>query len=485
MKALVRLFRTTAFKLSLAYLVLFGIGAALVLTRVQINVEDLFDEQTAQTIDADIRGLAEQYSEGGIRQLVEVIERRVRAPGASLYLVTTFSGELVVGNIAALPPDLPDGSELVEARYQRRGETTAHHRAMMRLFQLPGGFRLLVGHDLQDRKLLRGILRRALVASLFWLIAIGTLGGLIVARRILARLDKLSASARRIMSGDLDQRLPLMGADDELDRLAGNLNAMLERIEQLMAGLREVSDNIAHDLKTPLTRLRNRADAALRGDPTTEQYRDALTDMIEESDALIRIFDALLMIARAEAGYCSDFMGEFDAARVAADIAEIYEPVAEEHGARIELEAPEGLTLRGNRELLGQALVNLVDNALKYGATQPGAVVRIAARRAREGIEIEVSDRGPGIAAKDRDRVIGRFVRLENSRSRPGSGLGLSLAAAVARLHGGTLRIEDNEPGLRVIVALPATCADATRPTSAPVAPPATGLAAGTSPRAQ
>ena len=484
MKALARLFRTTAFKLSLAYLVLFGIGAGIVLTRVQIHVEDLFDEQIAQTIDADIRGLAEQYSEGGIRQLVEVVERRVRAPGASLYLVTTFSGELVVGNIAALPPDLPDQSELVEARYQRRGEATAHHRAMMRLFQLPGGFRLLVGHDLNDRKLLRGILGRALVTSLFWLIAIGTLGGIIVARRILARLDKLSASARRIMSGDLEQRLPLMGADDELDRLAGNLNAMLERIEQLMAGLREVSDNIAHDLKTPLTRLRNRADAALRSDSTTEQYREALTDMIEESDALIRIFDALLMIARAEAGYCSDFMGEFDAARVAADIAEMYEPVAEEHGARIELDAAEGLTLRGNRELLGQALVNLVDNALKYGASTPGAAVRVGARRVGDGIEIGVSDRGPGIATKDRDRVIGRFVRLENSRSRPGSGLGLSLAAAVARLHGGTLRIEDNEPGLRVIVSLPATSADATRPTSAPVAPPATGLAAGTSPRA-
>ncbi|WP_166141880.1 ATP-binding protein [Methylosinus sp. RM1] len=468
MKALVRLFRTTAFKLSLAYLVLFGIGAAIVLTRVQINVEDLFDEQTAQTIDADIRGLAEQYSEGGIRQLVEVIERRVRTPGASLYLVTTFSGELIVGNIAALPPDLPDRSELVEARYQRRGETTAHHRAMMRLFQLPGGFRLLVGHDLQDRRLLHGILRRALVASLFWLIAIGTLGGLIVARRILARLDKLSASARRIMSGDLEQRLPLMGADDELDRLSANLNAMLDRIEQLMTGLREVSDNIAHDLKTPLTRLRNRADAALRADLGAEQYRDALTDMIEESDALIRIFDALLMIARAEAGYCSDFSSDFDAGRVAADIAEMYEPVAEEHDARIELAAADGLTLRGNRELLGQALVNLVDNALKYGAAAPGAVVRVAARRAGDSIEIEVSDRGPGIAEKDRDRVIGRFVRLENSRSRPGSGLGLSLAAAVARLHGGTLRIEDNAPGLRVVLALPRAAPATHAPSAAP-----------------
>ncbi|PWB83513.1 MAG: two-component sensor histidine kinase, partial [Methylocystaceae bacterium] len=313
MKALARLFRVTAFKLSLAYLVLFAIGAGIVLARLETHVEDLLDEQTAETIDADIRGLSEQYSEGGIRQLVEVVERRVRAPGASLYLVTTFSGELVVGNIAALPPALPERSELVESLYQRRGETAARHRALMRLFILPGGFRLLVGHDLSDRKLLHRILGKALITSLFWLVAIGTLGGLFVARRILARLDVLSASARRIMAGDLKQRLPLMGADDELDRLAGNLNAMLERIDELMTGLREVSDNIAHDLKTPLTRLRNRADEVLRSDATNEQYREALTDMIEESDGLIRIFDALLMIARAEAGYCSDFLNEFDA----------------------------------------------------------------------------------------------------------------------------------------------------------------------------
>nr|WP_255608771.1 HAMP domain-containing sensor histidine kinase [Methylosinus sp. Sm6] len=465
--------------MSLAYLVLFAFGAAVVLTRVKIHVEDLFDEQTAQTIDADIRGLAEQYSEGGIRQLVEVVERRVRAPGASLYLVTTFAGEHVVGNIAAMPSDLPERSELVESVYQRRGETAPRHRALMRLFVLPDGFRLLVGYDLHDRKMLHVILGKALVTSLFWLVAIGTLGGIVVARRILARLDKLSASAQRIMGGDLKQRLPLMGADDELDRLAGNLNAMLERIDELMTGLREVSDNIAHDLKTPLTRLRNRADEAMRADLTKEQYREALAGLIDESDGLIRIFDALLMIARAEAGYCSDFLNEFDASRVTADIVEMYEPVAEERGAHLLLEAEEGLTLLGNRELLGQALVNLVDNALKYGAPAPGSALCVQARRAGERIEIAVADRGPGIAEKDRDRVIGRFVRLENSRSRPGSGLGLSLAAAVARLHGGALRIEDNRPGLRVTLSLPARAAPLRQPGPGAASVPSVALGAG------
>lgn len=456
MKALARIFRTAVFKLSLANLLLFSLGAGLVLARVGMNVEEVFEEQVAQTIDAHIRGLAEQYREGGVRQLAEAVERRIRTPGASLYLVTAFSGEVVTGNIAALSGMLPEGSELVEASYQRRGEAGASHRALMRLFILPGGFRLVVGHDIQDRAIIRVILGKALATSLFWLVGIGTLGGLFVGSRILRRMDRLSASAKQIMSGRLDERLPLTGTGDELDRLAQNFNAMLGRINELMSGLREVSDNIAHDLKTPLTRLRNRADEVLRSNATREQCCEALAGVIEESDGLIRVFDALLMIARAEAGYSSDDMATFDAGRVAADVVEIYEPLAEEQGARLALEAESGLEAVGNRELLGQVLVNLVDNALKYGASGADRAVSVRARRKGLSIEIEVADRGPGISVEDRERVVERFVRLENSRSRPGSGLGLSLASAVARLHRGSLRIEDNEPGLRVVIALPA-----------------------------
>jgi signal transduction histidine kinase len=230
---------------------------------------------------------------------------------------------------------------------------------------------------------------------------------------------------------------------------------MLARIGELMTGLSEVSDNIAHDLKTPLTRLRNRAEEAARAHVGPEETRAALSAIIEESDALIRVFDALLTIARAEAGYSSENMSEVDAGKIAADIVELYEPVAEEQGALFQSSLEEGLMVRGNRELLGRMLVNLVDNALKYGAGDDKPSVLVTARRVGGSIEIRVADRGPGVPPQDRERVIERFVRLENSRSRPGSGLGLSLAAAVARLHHGSLRLEDNTPGLRAVVSLP------------------------------
>jgi len=262
-----------------------------------------------------------------------------------------------------------------------------------------------------------------------------------------------------IMAGDLSGRLPVAGTGDELDRLANAVNAMLDRIVALMHGLSEVSDNIAHDLKAPLTRLRYRCEQALRGSPSDANYRAALETTIAESDELIRTFDALLMIARAESGHARDNMNDFDAAQIARDVGELYEPLAEEKGLALKVEAAAAAPVRGNRELVSQALANLVDNAIKYTAPGKfnGSPAEIVVKAGNEGerITLSVEDRGPGIPEADRSRVVERFVRLEQSRSEPGSGLGLSLASAVARLHGGELKLEDNHPGLKSTIALP------------------------------
>jgi signal transduction histidine kinase len=459
--ALGKLLRTTAFQLTLVYLVIFIVFAASLLGYFALNTRRLITEQITTTVDTEISGLREQYNQGGIRRLVIVVDLRSRRPGSSLYLVTTATGEGLAGNVGSLEPGVLDHPGWLETNYRRLEAPEGNdHRALAEVVQLPGGFRLLVGRDLEERERLFGIIANAGQWSLALVIVLGLAGGFFVSRRVLNRVEAMTETAQTIMAGDLAGRLPIAGTGDELDRLAEHLNAMLERIEALMRGLKEVSDNIAHDLKTPLTRLRNRCEQALRSAAGVDDYRAALESTIAESDDLIRTFDALLMIARAESGQARDNMTEFDAAEIARDVGELYEPLADEKGIALTVDAPAAAPVRGNRELVSQALANLIDNAIKYAGPNGqlnGAPAEIVVKAGNDGerIALSVADRGPGIAEADRGRVVERFVRLEQSRSAPGSGLGLSLAAAVARLHGGELKLEDNHPGLRSTIALP------------------------------
>lgn len=466
MTALGKLFRTTAFKLTLVYLTVFALFAMFLLAYFAWNTRRLITEQITQTVDAEISGLSEQYNLGGIRRLVIIVDNRARRPGSSLYLVTTNAGESLAGNVGSLLPGILERTGWIETEYRRLDEAEgADHHALLRVIQLPGGFRLLVGRDLEERERLYDVVLSAGKWSAAIVVVLGLVGGFFVARRVLRRVDAMTETTRSIMEGDLGERLPVAGSGDELDRLAVNLNAMLERIEALMHGLKEVSDNIAHDLKTPLTRLHNRCEEALRTATTESEYRAALESTIEESDGLIRTFNALLMIARAESGQARDNMSELDAADVARGVGELYEPLAEEQGLSLIVEAPSAVPVHGNRELISQALANLVDNAIKYAALANKAgnkaqAITVTAGTEGDRVLLSVIDQGPGIPASMRERVVERFVRLDQSRTVPGSGLGLSLVAAVARLHGGELKFEDNtvgpDPtGLKAIIALP------------------------------
>ena len=459
MTSLARLIRSSAFKLIAAYILIFALFAGSVIAYLGWHTQRLVTRQAVEAIESDIRFMQGQFERGGVSRLVQVINRRSRAPDAGLLLVTSFNGEPLAGNVLNLPLNFLDKEGWREIDYVGSEEQSGPpSRALVNVIFLPGEFRLLVGRDVVEREELRKIIIGPALWGLGLLVLMGIAGGLFVTRRVLKRIDRMTAPSEIIMAGHLSRRLDVDGTGDEFDRLALSLNAMLERIETLMAGLKEVSDNIAHDLKTPLTRLRNRAEDALRTARTDEEWRAATEQTIDESDGLIRTFDALLMIARAEAGQASSSMVPFDLAGMAEGVAELYEPVADENGLDLTVDVEGPLPVRAVRELVAQALSNLVDNAIKYSTPEvPGErrEIRVEAKPLDGRARLVVSDQGPGIAEADRARVLERFVRLEASRTRPGFGLGLSLVAAVVHLHGGTITLDGNDPGLKVVIDLP------------------------------
>ena len=413
--------------------------------------------QTDETIDAEITGLAEQYRQRGLAGLVAVInERSSPERGSSmLYLLTDQRQNPLAGNLSRWP-DLEvqkDGWMRFHLSDDGRHESSPHI-AQATSFVLAGGVQLLVGRDLAENVAFRNRIVAALASSGALMLVLGLVGGIVLSRRALARIETINRTGDLIMAGEFDRRIPIKGSGDEFDRLAQNLNAMLDQIERLMVGMRQVTDNIAHDLRSPLGRLRSRIEMALIEEPSTERYREVLQQTIGEADQLLATFTALLDIAEAEAGSPRAQLAPLDLAAFARDLADLYEPVAEEAGLALTLDAAPGpIEIRGDRHMLSRAVANLVENALKY--TPAGGSVRIAVAADGALARLTVADDGPGIPAQERERVFDRFYRLEASRTTEGNGLGLSLARAVVRLHGGTITLEDNGPGLRAVVALP------------------------------
>ncbi|RWB74700.1 MAG: HAMP domain-containing histidine kinase [Mesorhizobium sp.] len=478
--------KTTAARLSALYLLLFALCAVLLVFYMTSLSARMLTAQTQETINDEVLGLAQAYQRGGLPVLVRVVENRSRQPGANLYLIADANGQILTGNVQSLEPGVieTEGWTTQPFSYQRFGEgeldrlrsgatdqpapqggdnstprSTGEkgHNAIALVLRLPNQMIMLVGRDLGEPERFRAVISRALTLALGMMGLGGLLIWFFVGRAALKRIDSVSDASRRIMGGDLGGRLPVTGAGDEFDRLSENLNAMLARIAMLNEGLKQVSDNIAHDLKTPLTRLRNRAEATLAGRHKTDDYRQALEGTIAESDQLIKTFNAILMISRLEAGYSSEQTGPVDLAATVSDVVELYEPVAEEAGVTLEATVPEAFTINGNRELIGQALSNIVDNAIKYSTDAAETPkVRVALERAGSEIKLTVTDNGHGIPDDaDRARATERFVRLEKSRSQPGSGLGLSLAKAIMTFHNGRLDLLPANPGLSVVMCFP------------------------------
>ncbi|SKA32528.1 sensor histidine kinase [Consotaella salsifontis] len=459
-KRLKALSRMAAVRLSAVFLLLFAVFALVLVVYVNATASNILLSQSRQAISDEIEDIDGIYQAAGIIGLVQTIAVRSRQPGASLYLLTDPLGRILAGNVQSLAAGVLDREGYISEPffYQRFGEKDGGqiHRAVAQIEELPNGMHLLIGRDQGDEERFNALVKRTVIFALALMTAGALAAWLLVGRRALRRIDRMSEASARIMAGDLSERLPVTGAGDEFDRLSDNLNRLLARIALLQEGQRQVSDSIAHDLKTPLTRLRNRAEAALGDSPESTPQRAALEGMIGEADQMIRTFDALLMISRVEAGFHPAMMTRVDLGEIVADVAELYEPLAEEAGAKLVVGECEPVMSEVSRELLAQALSNLIDNALKYAQPAEGPTrITLSLARQDDHCQLSVVDNGAGIPEDKRERVLERFFRLDQSRSKPGSGLGLSLVQAIAQLHGGRVVLGDAGPGLRITLDLP------------------------------
>jgi signal transduction histidine kinase len=463
-----RLLETSTFRWALVYLALFGVSALALLGLLYVATAKVLERQTAETIQAEIAGLQEQYRSQGLGGLQQVIERRSAAQPhrASTYLLVDPLGLRIAGNLDRWPLVEPDSAGWIDFTVQvPNGDSFERRRARAASFSLLGGYRLLVGREVEDRLQIQSLIKQAIGWGLALTLLLGLAGGFAMSRGMLGRVDEINQTTRRIMAGDLGQRIPLGGSRDEFDQLAANLNAMLDQIERLLEGMRQVTDNVAHDLRTPLNRLRTRIEVALMGDLDRTESRAVLEQTLVDAETMIGTFNALLDIARAEAGSDRAAFEPVDLAKLCQDLAELYGPLAEDKGVRFEHSCPTDVKVLANQHLLAQAIANLLDNAIKY--TPPGGAVRLSIEHGPRGPSIAVVDNGPGIPADQRERALERFVRLDATRSTSGNGLGLSLVNAVAKRHGVRLVLDDNHPGLAVRLEFPPSAGAIPQPTAA------------------
>ena len=464
--------RTTPFRLTLLFLALFAAAAAAFLAYIYVAVAGEVTRRADAEVGREIVSLEGVYARGGARALnAALIERTASGDRPYLYLLMDGRAKPITGNISATPVDPPTSEAKAGFRVSEIDPDggVAWRQAWGRQERLAGGELLFVGADIGEGRAFVVRIVRALQGAAVLVVVLGLAGGVLVSRNVSRSMAGLREAVAAVEAGDLHARVPVRGVRDEFDELAQGLNAMLDRVERLMGGLRHAGDAIAHDLRSPLTRLRARLEAALldveagRAEPVA-----AMEAALEDADAVLATFNAVLAISRLQAAGQLAYGEVFDMGELARDVAELYGVLCEEKGLEFDLELAPRLMVRGQREFMAQALANLLDNAVKY--TPAGGAITFRARHRSSGeVEVSVTDTGPGVPEADRARVVERFVRLEHSRSQAGSGLGLSLVHAVAEAHGGRLELDDGPgvaagsqggaqlgPGLRVALSVPA-----------------------------
>jgi len=440
-------FRSSTLRLAALYTIAFAIAVVALGAVTLLTTRAALARQFDKRILFEAGAMAREYRAEGLSGVVQAVRERDRTPGALDYGLLAPGGGAMAGRLSA--PGAPLGWSVI-AVDDHRGEP---ERTRLYASVLPGGYRLLIGDDADRVEALDGVLIRAFVLAFLGVLVLGVAGGYGLSRGVERRITSINATAEAIIDGDLSRRVPVRGGDDELDRLAITLNRMLDRISGLMENLRQVSQDVAHDLRTPLTRLRQRLEASLASPAGPEAVEGALEDL----DTILGTFAALLRISQIEGGARRAAFRATDLVDIARTVVDAFAPSAEDTGGSLSLEATGPAMIDGDPELLTQMLVNLVENALRHAG--PAAAVRVKClppERPRTGAQILVVDNGPGVPAGERARVFDRFHRLESSRSTPGNGLGLALLAAVARLHGAEVSLHDVNPGLEVRVAFPA-----------------------------
>lgn len=444
-------FRTSVFQLTLIYVVVFGLSVIALFAFIYWSTIGFMERQTDAVIEAEIVGLAEQYERRGLAGLVDVIGDRVRrdTEDRSAYLLVDANLRPMAGNVSYWPREFNQQGEWVNFVIAAPDDERVPVRAQV--LGVGPGFRLLVGREIRELEQIDALLQQTAIWGFGLTIGLALAGGLLMGLSAQRRVSQLNRTTRRIIAGDLSQRVPIRGSHDEHEELATNVNAMLDQIESLLSGVRHVGDSIAHDLRGPLTRLRTRLEA-LSAEP--EPNRESIEQCLVQADGLLETFNALLRIARVESGAYRSAFAELDFGRIVRDTCELYQAAVEERGIMLRLDNASGARVFGDRELLAQALSNLLDNAVKYTPVNSRIDVRLT--HLAKLVTVSIADTGPGIATADRERVLARFARLDQARSKPGNGLGLALVRAVADQHDGRLTLADNAPGLIVSLELPA-----------------------------